>query len=59
MNLTYTGTIRSIGPKTVAIVAYEGTSSEKVIKLDLEQFSHLNEYFDLAKIQRRNSEWMD
>ena len=54
MNLTYTGRIESIGAKTVTIV--DGSTRTR---LDLQAFSSLNRDFNLARIERRNAEWMD
>ena len=54
MNLTYTGTVVAIGEKTVKIVDH-GTAH----LLSLHDFSQLNRFFDLVKIEKRNAEWMD
>lgn len=53
-NLTYTGTIVSIGEKTVKIHHHDRST---VLKID--EFSSWNNNFDLAKIKKQNSEWMD
>jgi hypothetical protein len=55
-NLTYTGKIVSIGEKTVRIAE---DHSGQVHALDVATFSDWNRGFDLEKIQKRNSEWMD
>ena len=55
-NLTYTGTIVSIGPKTVTIAT---GMSKRTKRLDIATFCQENWDFDAAKIAKRNSEWMD
>lgn len=53
-NLTYTGTIVSIGEKTVTV--RDGSTTRR---LAIEQFAGMNKDFNLEKIQSRNAAWMD
>ncbi len=52
-NLTYTGRITSIGPKTVTVQHYEG--SREVTRLSLVKFISRNWNFDRARIERENA----
>ena len=53
-NLSYFGRITSIGPKTVTIVDYEGSSMEKTYRLSLERFAVRNVDFDADKAKTHN-----
>ena len=53
-NLTYTGTIEAIGPKTVTIRNTFG----KLTRLSIYEFNWRNKDFDAAKIFDRNAEMM-
>ena len=53
-NLTYTGKIEAIGEKTVTV-----NDDGKKTRLNLADFIDKNWDFDLAVINKRNSEWMD
>lgn len=55
-NLVYTGPIVKIGPKSVTIY---NNCNDKNMRLDLFDFIRRNWNFDLNKINKRNSEWMD
>jgi hypothetical protein len=56
-NLDYLGEIIAIGPKTVTIDASATGHGRR--RLDIHQFNWRNNDFDLDRIRRRNSEWMD
>lgn len=56
-NLSYIGTITSIGAKTVTI-APQGESNSKKRRLKLYTFSWRNWDFDLEETRRKNSETM-
>jgi len=55
-NLSYTGTIEKIGPKTVSIRKYK--TSTKLIRMNLDTFAWRNFDLDLAKIAEKNAETM-
>lgn len=54
-NMSYYGTITSIGPKSVTIVKDSG---KRTARLDLERFSFRNSRFDLEKAVERNHDVM-
>ena len=56
-NLSYIGTIASIGAKTVTIAPH-GEANSKKRRLKLYEFSWRNWNFDLEETQSRNSETM-
>ena len=58
-NLSYTGTITKISDKAVTIVAYKGSTCEKVHRLDWSSFCWRNYKFDAAKTAAENSETMN
>lgn len=55
-NLVYTGTIVAIGAKTITV---KDDCLNKTTRMSIAQFSRRNRDFDLARISKRNSEWMD
>lgn len=55
-NLVYTGEIVKIAPKSVTIF---DKCSQRNKRLDLFDFIQRNWNFNLEKINKRNSEWMD
>ena len=55
-NLVYTGTIVSIGEKTVKIAH---PHSKRSTVLDLAEFSSRNRFFSLDAISDRNASWSD
>lgn len=55
-NLTYVGTIISIGAKSVAIKEDHGST---VHRLSIAKFSRDNSDYDAARIAKHNSEWRD
>lgn len=55
-NLSYIGTITSITAKTISIVDYKGSSSERTYRLDLHNFDRRNYNLDLKETARRNHE---
>lgn len=57
-NLSYCGKIVGIGEKTVTIVE-PYFNAPKRHRLNLYKFAWRNYDFDLAAIQKRNSEWSD
>lgn len=57
MNLTYTGTIVAIGPKTVTIE--EPYSSHRKHRLTFDYFHFYNWDFDAAEVAKRSAEWRD
>jgi hypothetical protein len=57
-NLSYIGKIRKITDKAVTIVDYEGTSMEKVKRLNFYQFCWRNWDFDADKAHAKNNEEM-
>lgn len=58
-NLTYTGKVVAIGEKTITVESYPGTVNARRYRLKLARFASWNQHFDLAAIEKRNSEWMD
>ena len=55
-NLTYTGIVRGITPKTITVVEHEGTSMEKTYRLSIYLFARMNWDFDAETTARRNAE---
>jgi hypothetical protein len=55
-NLIYTGTIVSIGAKTVAVRHYEGDTT--VTQMDINTFCNRNWDYDAARIADRNADTM-
>lgn len=55
-NLSYTGRITKIGPKTVQITAYPGTQNERKYNLNLYKFCYRNWNFNAEETLRRNQE---
>lgn len=58
-NISYTGRITSITAKTVTIVAYQGTTSERSYRLPLQKFDFHNRHFDAEETRKSNAAWMD
>lgn len=57
-NLIYTGEIVGVSQKTVGIVAYKGSRSERRHNLDINQFCWRNVDFDASRAAKHNSEEM-
>lgn len=55
-NIVFTGPIKKIGPKSVTIF---NKTRDKNTRLDLFDFIRRNWDFNIEKINKRNSEWMD
>lgn len=55
-NLTYTGKVTAIGPKTVTVT---GTYGDQVSRLTISLFAWRNWNYDAEQIAERNAAWCD